>query len=87
MVKHKDERKWWKITQPIDQEQNGVRYFELTKESRKYEDFNSWKGESLNNYDIRNLELLSDYKIGKLEDYAKSNLYEVFSDRFCQMLN
>jgi hypothetical protein len=87
MVKHKDERKWWKITQPMDQEQNGVRYFELTKESRKYEDFNSWEGESLNKCDIRNLELLSDYKIGKLEDYAKSDLYEVFSDRFCQMLN
>ncbi len=79
--------KWWKVITPTWQEDRPYQNLELSQNDRDNFDFYSWCGESLLNKGIKNLQLISERKISKLWDYESSELSEVFSDRFCQMLS
>lgn len=87
MVHQERERKWWKVVTPTWQEDRPFQNLELTPNTREDINFYSWIGESLCHINIKNLTLISDRKIKKLWDYESSDLYEIFSDRFCQMLS
>ena len=86
MVHQNRERKWWKVVAPIWQEDRPFQNLELSPNARKDMDFYSWLGTSIHHLDIKKIKLISEQKIKKLWDYESSDLDEVFSDRFCQML-
>jgi hypothetical protein len=76
---------WWKVVTPPWQNDRPFQNLELAVEID--DEFVPWCGESLKHIDIKTIELISENKIKKLWDYESSDLEEVFSKRFCQMLD
>jgi len=81
------ENKWWKVITPTWQKNRPFQNLELSPNTIDQVPFYSQSGTSLHHVGIKNLQLVSEHKIKKIWDYESSDLDEVFSERFCQLLN
>lgn len=91
-------KQWWYSYDPNSQslinpdhlptKEGGPRPYQCLLDPKdKYDGYTLSKGVSQKeNKALKNIQLISDKKIKKLWDYESSDLNEIFSSRFCQML-